>query len=75
MDLEVSSELNRLKLDEYNKQQEIKREVNRLAFLLKGEMGKDIHDVLEGRVKVELSWKEKLKYKCNYFINKLFSIF
>ena len=37
-------------------------------------MGKDIDDVLKGKVKIKLSWKEKMKYKIKYYINKLFEI-
>lgn len=48
---------------------------NLIANELKGEMGKDIHNVLSGKVKVKLSFNEKLKYKINYWINKFFKLF
>jgi hypothetical protein len=44
-------------------------EKNKWANLLSGEMGKDINDVLSGKVKVKLSWKERYKYKIKRLIN------
>ena len=75
MNRELQKELNGLKQDLKDNQRQNQRMVNRMSFLLKGEMGKDIHNVLEGRVKVKLTRKEKWNYKIKNFFNKLFSIF
>ncbi len=48
---------------------------NQYAEMLLGDMGKDIEDVLSGRVKVKLSWKEKMKYKIRGFIDTILKIF
>ena len=71
-------ELNR-ELKEIDKErevftQELTNKRQHMANLLLNDMGKDINDVLKGKVKVKLSWKEKMKYKIKYYINKLFEI-
>ena len=43
--------------------------------MLLGSMGKDIEDVLSGKVKVKLTWKEKMKYKIRGFIDTILKIF
>ena len=50
-------------------------EKNRWAELLKGEIGQDMKDVLSGKKKVKLSFKEKMNYKFKYYKNKLKKIF
>ena len=71
-------ELNR-ELKEIDKErevftQELTNKRQHMANLLLNDMGKDIDDVLKGKVKIKLSWKEKMKYKIKYYINKLFEI-
>ena len=48
---------------------------NQYAEMLLGSMGKDIEDVLSGKVKVKLTWKEKMKYKIRGFIDTILKIF
>ena len=43
--------------------------------MLRGSMGKDIDDVLSGKVKVKLSFFEKMKYKINFWLDKIFNTF
>lgn len=45
-----------------------------MAELLKGEMGKDMNDVLDGKIIVKLSWRERLKYKIKFYLTKLFEL-
>ena len=71
-------ELNR-ELKEIDKErevftQELTNKRQHMANLLLNDMGKDMDDVLKGKVKVKLSWKERMKYKIKYYINKLFEI-
>lgn len=47
----------------------------RIAEELLGDMGKDIDDVLSGKVKVKLPLLMRIKYKINFWIDKLFKIF
>lgn len=47
----------------------------RIAEELLGDMGKDMDDVLSGKVKVKLPLLMRIKYKINFWINKLFKIF
>ena len=70
-------ELNR-ELAEHKKERslyeaELSQKRNRMADMLLNEMGKDMDDVLSGKVQVKLTWKEKLKYKLKFIIDKLFS--
>ena len=71
-------ELNR-ELKEIDKEreiftQELTNKRQHMANILLNDMVKDMDDVLSGKVKVKLSWKEKMKYKIKHYINKLFEI-
>lgn len=46
-----------------------------MADGLLGEMGKDIENVLSGKVKVRLSFWEKFRYKVKFIVNKFFNTF
>lgn len=48
---------------------------NKYAEMLLGEMGKDIDNVLSGKVVVKLSFKDKMKYKIKGFIQSLLKYF
>lgn len=70
-------ELNR-ELKEMNKEhdlfmQELSNQRQYMAKMLLNDMGKDMNDVLNGKTKVKMSFWLKLKYKVNYYINKLFN--
>lgn len=45
---------------------------NKIANELLGEMGKDMTNVLNGKVKVTLPLSVRIKYKVNHWIDKLF---
>lgn len=47
----------------------------RIAEELLGDMGKDMDDVLSGKVKVKLPLLMRIKYKINFWIDRLFKIF
>ena len=47
----------------------------RIAEELLGDMGKDMDDVLRGKVKVKLPLLMRIKYKINFWLNKLFKTF
>lgn len=71
-------ELNR-ELKEIDKEreiftQELTNKRQHMANMLLTDMGKDMDDVLNGKVKVKFSWMEKMKYKIKHYINKLFEI-
>jgi hypothetical protein len=53
----------------------VQNQRDRYASLLKGEMGKDIDDVLSGKVKVKLSFWERVKYKTRHFLDVIFNMF
>ena len=72
-------ELNR-ELRELNKEHslyelELSNYRNKIAHDLQNEMGRDMKDVLEGKVKIKLSLSQRLKYKIKYWINKIFQTF
>lgn len=47
----------------------------KIAQELLGDMGKDIDSVLSGKVKVKLPFLMGLRYKVNFWIDKLFKTF
>jgi hypothetical protein len=71
---EINKELKEIGKEREVFNQELSNKRQHMANMLLNDMGKDIDDVLNGRVKVELSRKEKFKYKIKYYINKLFEI-
>jgi hypothetical protein len=71
MDYNLQREIRGLKNDKLMSERAVNYEKNKWANLLSGEMGKDINDVLSGKVKVKLSWKERYKYKIKRLINNL----
>lgn len=67
-DFEYNKERYNLEIERRNYSNELLNERNRMSILLKGEMGNDIDDVLNGRKFVRFTLKEKI---ANFFI-KLF---
>lgn len=72
---ELNRELNGLKTDRISYENELKNEREKMAYFLRNELGEDIDNVLNGKVIVKLSFKEKLKYKLKYIIDKIFNTF
>lgn len=70
-DYELNKELNGLKSDKVLYEKELIGEQTKMAYLLRNELGEDIDNVLNGKVIVKLSFKEKL----NRLINKIFNTF
>ena len=68
---ELNRELNGLKTDRISYENELKNEREKMAYFLRNELGEDIDNVLNGKVIVKLSFKEKLKY----IIDKIFNTF
>jgi hypothetical protein len=71
---EINRELKEIDKEREVFNQELSNKRQNMANMLLSDMGKDMDDVLNGRVKVELSMKEKIKYKIKYYVNKLFEI-
>lgn len=72
MDYNLHRELRGYKNDKMMSQRAVNFERNKWARLLNGEMGKDIDNVLSGKVKVKLTFKEIVSYKLKRLKNKLF---
>lgn len=72
--IELARELNEYKNEKEIFDTTLKNEQIRLANMLKGEMGKDIQDVLSGKTKVKLSWSKRCYYKIKNFFIRLFNI-
>jgi hypothetical protein len=70
-DIELNRELKGLQTDREMYKNELKRQQENYAHFLRNELGEDIDNVLNGKVKVKLSFKERFKY----FINKIFNTF
>ena len=70
-------ELNRELAEYENDKKKIEIELNRhreqYAEMLKNEIGKDINDVFNGKVKVKLKFKDRFKYKIKVFFERLFN--
>lgn len=74
-DYELNRELRGWKNDKIMTERAVDFEKNRWAELLKGEMGKDIDDVLSGKKKVKLTFNEVLNYKLKFYKNKIKKMF
>ena len=72
---ELNREVRNLENDKKMSILAIKNEQEKMARMLRGSMGKDIDDVLSGKVKVKLSFFEKMKYKVNFWLDKIFNTF
>ena len=72
---ELNREIKNLENDKRMSVLAIKNEQEKMARMLRGSMGKDIDDVLSGKVKVKLSFFEKMKYKINFWLDKIFNTF
>jgi hypothetical protein len=68
---QLNRELKGLQSDRESYKNDLKNQQEKYAYFLRNELGEDIDNVLNGKVKVKLSFKEKLKY----FIDKIFNSF
>ena len=75
MDYELSRELRGWKNDKIMTERAVEFEKNRWAEMLKGDIGQDIKDVLSGKKKVKLTFKEVLRYKIKFYKNKIKKLF
>lgn len=67
----LTRELREWKNEQIIQENTLKAEQQKISDMLKGDMGKDIHDVLSGKKQVKLSKLDIFKYKLNYYINKI----
>lgn len=67
----LTRELREWKNEQIIQENTLKAEQQKISDMLKGDMGKDIHDVLSGKKQVKLSKFDIFKYKLNYYINKI----
>lgn len=75
MNLELEQEIKLLNSEREANAIALESTRNSYANMLMGEMGKDIDDVLSGKVKVKLSLSEKIRYKIRGFIDCILRIF
>lgn len=61
MNSEIKREIEALKEDIKRNDNVLEIERERIAEQLKGSMGKDIRDVMDGKIVVKLSFKERLR--------------
>ena len=74
-EFELNRELRELKKENDSYEAELSRQRQLMAQSLKEEMGRDMMDVLSGKVQVKLSLWERIKYKIRFYLDKLFEIF
>ena len=70
-DYELNRELRGLKNDKLMTDRAVDAEKRIWAEKLRGEVGKDINDVLSGKKKVKLTFGEVVSYKLKYYKNKI----
>ena len=68
---ELNRELRGLKNDKLMSDRAVDAEKRIWAEKLRGEVGKDINDVLSGKKKVKLTFGEVVSYKLKYYKNKI----
>ena len=68
---ELNNELKGLNSDRALYKKELSTYQNKFSELLKNEMGKDIDNVLNGNVKVKLSFKERFSRFLDNIFNKI----
>lgn len=74
-DYELNRELRAWKNDKLMTERAVDSEKNHWAEMLKGNVGKDIKDVLSGKKKVKLTFNEVLNYKLKFYKNKIKKMF
>lgn len=71
---ELNKELRGLKNDRKMTERSIAFQQTEIANKLKGEMGNDMMDILNGNKKIEIPLKQKVKFRIKRFFDKLFEI-
>lgn len=75
MDVEYQREAIHLRNDKKMTERALISQRNEWNRLLHGSLGKDMEDVLSGRKKVRLSFKERIKDRIRIFKNKFRKLF
>lgn len=70
-DYELNRELRETKREQELIQLELSKEHKRIANLIRQDMGKDMKDVLSGKKKVTLPFKERMKYILRKIFNTI----
>lgn len=70
-DYELNRELRETKREQELIQIELSKEHERIANLIRQDMGKDMKDVLSGKKKVTLPLKERMKYILKKIFNTI----
>lgn len=73
--ISTNRELRELANDRRLSELTLNAEKEKIANMLKGDMGKDMEEVLSGKKIVKLSIKEKFIYKLNKWIDLFFNAF
>ena len=69
---EISKELRSLNGERALGNKMLDGQRNQMAEMLRGGMGRDMMDVLSGKKKVKLPWKQRFKRKMDFFREILF---
>lgn len=75
LDYELIRECRHLNNDKMMTERAVESEKKRWETLLKGSVGQDIKDVLSGKKKVKLSFKERFNFKVKKYKNKVKKMF
>jgi len=74
MDRELEMEKRELENERRMSARILKSNQEHIAEMLKGEMGNDMKDVIQGKKFVRESFFKRLTYKINYYIERMMSI-
>lgn len=72
---ELNRELRGWKNDKIMTERAVESERNRWANMLKGSVGQDMKDVLSGKKKVKLTFREVVNYKLKFYKDKIKKMF
>lgn len=72
---ELNKELRGLKNDQKMSERNIAHQQENIANKLKGEMGKDMMDVISGKKKITISKLDKFKFSLKRITDKIFEFF
>lgn len=75
MSYNLEAELKKLKNEKKIYEHQLKNHQKKMKILLETSMGNDINDVLDGKIKIKLSLKEKIMFKIKNFFFFIFKIF
>ena len=70
---EINRELKEAEKERFLYAKDLENKRQHMANMLLNEMGNDMQNVLNGHVKIKLTFWERIKYSFKYYMNKIFN--